>query len=233
VNLTPGAKREKNIYQKKNSIVKESESSILKNNDFRHLCIGVIFESKVRKASILKYSFVYVGQQLRLKGCGEITIKNNIFRHQAYSAIEMRKCSQIQVLDNAFDNATSYSIRITGGGENTIKNNTISDVYAEFHGGGVLLLNTQKNIIENNKFKNCEVGIRFIGLDSKGNRVENNKFENTKRKVLFAPKDSDAPMKKMEADKVMKENTVWFSNLKQHSKKKSLNHESDEWNNAQ
>jgi nitrous oxidase accessory protein NosD len=175
------------------SITDGVKNAVVEKNEFSYLCIGMILKGNTA-ARISKNKFIYVGQQLRLWNSKGVEISGNEFLHQAYLGVDLTDCEDVRVEDNVFCDATTRSIKISGGSANLIKDNDISDVQAQFLGGAVLLKNTRKNKIVDNAFKTCSIAIRFDGGGSTGNILKNNTFESTKRKVFVAKRHSDTPM---------------------------------------
>lgn len=196
------------IYQGRNGMsISNSTNNSIVGNQLRYLCAG-IYTSKIDNTKIENNSFTYIGQPLCLRDMKDVTIKGNKLLHQAYLGIDLTNCTQVKIIDNSFDNATCRSIKVKGGSENRVSNNRISDVYAQFHGGGVLLEDTRKNRITENTFNNCTVGIRFEGSGSKGNLIENNIFKGSDKNLFLAPKRSDKQLAKDAVEKIRQENQI-------------------------
>jgi parallel beta-helix repeat protein len=196
------------IYQGRNGMrLDNSENDVVEGNKFRYLCAGM-YGKHISGTLIKNNSFTYVGQHLPISNGQKLNIIGNKFRHQAYMGIDLTDSSDNQITGNTFDNATTRSIRIIKGSGNVVKDNQISDVYAQFHGGAVLLNDTKNNQITGNKFKNCTVGIRFKGLGSEGNQIKDNSFEDSAKPIFFGLKKSDKELDKNDIDKVKKSNQI-------------------------
>ena len=189
------------------NVTKGVIGATIEKNEFSYLCIGSIV-SGGDKTKIVGNKFIYVGQQVRLGGSKDLEITNNEFLHQAYAGVDMTNCNGVKLTDNVFRNATTRSIKIVGGENNTIENNKISDVQAQFHGGAILLQKTKGNKVKDNTFKSCSIAVRFDGPGSTGNVIENNEFERTKKKLLLVKRKSDAPMDAKKKNAIMENNTV-------------------------
>ncbi|MCK5844123.1 MAG: right-handed parallel beta-helix repeat-containing protein, partial [Victivallales bacterium] len=121
---------------------------------------------------------------------------------------DMTKCYGVKVANNLFSDATNRSIKISGGGDNTIENNVITDVQAQFMGGGILLSATKNNKVIDNQFRTCSIALRFDGGGSTENVIKNNKFESTNRKVFIAERNSRKKMPVKEAEALLGKNIV-------------------------
>ncbi|NOY74751.1 MAG: hypothetical protein GXP32_03045 [Kiritimatiellaeota bacterium] len=182
------------------------KTAVVEKNEFSYLCVGMIVKGN-EGTRITKNKFIYVGRQVRLYDSKDLDITNNEFLHQAYLGVDLTNCRGVRLTDNFFSDATTRSIKITGGGGNTIKDNKISDVQAQFLGGALLLKNTKNNEIADNSFKRCAIAIRFDGGGSAGNVVKDNEFEATRKKLFFAKGHSDAPLPSKEKRTLLEKNT--------------------------